>query len=102
MFVSDLYLFPLKISFGSVVLPCKRVWIDFASWYFTVWSAQADLRAPSREGLRWGVSADVESLAWDPHSSNLFMVITLFCTTWATVVKSKLSLVMCLCFRVGT
>lgn len=33
-----------------------------------------DLREPSRPGLKWAVAADVESLAWDPHTGHSFVV----------------------------
>lgn len=33
-----------------------------------------DLREPSRTGLKWAVAADVESLAWDPHTGHSFVV----------------------------
>ncbi|KAJ7521763.1 hypothetical protein O6H91_19G066800 [Diphasiastrum complanatum] len=33
-----------------------------------------DMRAPAHDGIRWNVPADVESLAWDPHFSQYFIV----------------------------
>ncbi|CAN1273878.1 Uncharacterized WD repeat-containing protein C17D11.16 [Linum perenne] len=33
-----------------------------------------DGRNPTSRGIRWSVAADVESLAWDPHSSHSFVV----------------------------
>ncbi|CAI0453458.1 unnamed protein product [Linum tenue] len=33
-----------------------------------------DARIPTHPGFRWSVAADVESLAWDPHSSHSFVV----------------------------
>ncbi|KAH7430339.1 hypothetical protein KP509_09G094400 [Ceratopteris richardii] len=36
--------------------------------------ALTDMRAPAHDGVRWPVSADVESLAWDPHTSHYFVV----------------------------
>ncbi|KAI3419552.1 WD_REPEATS_REGION domain-containing protein [Psidium guajava] len=33
-----------------------------------------DGRIPSHSGYRWSVTADVESLAWDPHSEHSFVV----------------------------
>ncbi|CAI5987764.1 unnamed protein product [Closterium sp. NIES-64] len=35
---------------------------------------QTDVRSPDATVLRWGVSADVEALAWDPHDSTRFVV----------------------------
>ena len=35
---------------------------------------QADVRAPSAAALRWEAPADVEALAWDPHSPTCFAV----------------------------
>ncbi|CAI0453456.1 unnamed protein product [Linum tenue] len=32
-----------------------------------------DARIPTHPGFRWSVAADVESLAWDPHSSHSFV-----------------------------
>ncbi|CAN1273879.1 Periodic tryptophan protein 1 homolog [Linum perenne] len=38
-----------------------------------------DGRNPTSRGIRWSVAADVESLAWDPHSSHSFVVsVSLF------------------------
>ncbi|CAN1353080.1 Uncharacterized WD repeat-containing protein C17D11.16, partial [Linum perenne] len=37
-------------------------------------SAQKDGRNTTSPGIRWSVAADVESLAWDPHSSHSFVV----------------------------
>ncbi|CAI5527619.1 unnamed protein product [Closterium sp. Naga37s-1] len=36
--------------------------------------SQTDVRSPDATVLRWGVSADVEALAWDPHDSTRFVV----------------------------
>ncbi|CAI5516664.1 unnamed protein product [Closterium sp. Naga37s-1] len=36
--------------------------------------SQTDVRSPDATVLRWGVSADVEALAWDPHESTRFVV----------------------------
>ncbi|KAI6668499.1 hypothetical protein NL676_013486 [Syzygium grande] len=36
-----------------------------------------DGRIPSHSGYRWSVMADVESLAWDPHSEHSFVVCPL-------------------------
>ncbi|GFP81995.1 periodic tryptophan protein 1 homolog [Phtheirospermum japonicum] len=33
-----------------------------------------DGRLPSHSGFRWSVAADVESLAWDPHTEHSFVV----------------------------
>ncbi|KNA06714.1 hypothetical protein SOVF_178500 [Spinacia oleracea] len=33
-----------------------------------------DMRNPSHSGYRWSVAADVESLAWDPHTGHSFVV----------------------------
>uniref|UniRef100_A0A0D6R4C8 Anaphase-promoting complex subunit 4-like WD40 domain-containing protein n=1 Tax=Araucaria cunninghamii TaxID=56994 RepID=A0A0D6R4C8_ARACU len=33
-----------------------------------------DMRAPTHPGIRWPVPADVESLAWDPHTDHSFVV----------------------------
>ncbi|KAL3648834.1 hypothetical protein CASFOL_005237 [Castilleja foliolosa] len=33
-----------------------------------------DGRVPSHSGFRWSVAADVESLAWDPHTEHSFVV----------------------------
>ncbi|KAI5680273.1 hypothetical protein M9H77_01500 [Catharanthus roseus] len=33
-----------------------------------------DGRIPSHDGLKWFVAADVESLAWDPHTEHSFVV----------------------------
>ncbi|XP_059066869.1 uncharacterized WD repeat-containing protein C17D11.16 isoform X2 [Cryptomeria japonica] len=33
-----------------------------------------DMRAPTHPGVRWLVPADVESLAWDPHTDHSFVV----------------------------
>ncbi|KAF9678267.1 hypothetical protein SADUNF_Sadunf07G0017100 [Salix dunnii] len=33
-----------------------------------------DGRVPSDPGFKWSVTADVESLAWDPHDKHLFVV----------------------------
>lgn len=35
---------------------------------------QMDMRAPTHKGVKWSVSADVEALAWDPHTSHSFVV----------------------------
>lgn len=35
---------------------------------------QKDMRNPSHSGYRWSVAADVESLAWDPHTGHSFVV----------------------------
>jgi len=35
---------------------------------------QKDGRKPSHSGYKFSVGADVESLAWDPHSEHLFVV----------------------------
>ena len=32
---------------------------------------------PTHSGYKWTVTADVESLAWDPHSENSFVVCDL-------------------------
>lgn len=32
---------------------------------------------PEHSGYKWSVTADVESLAWDPHNQNLFVVSAL-------------------------
>ncbi|KAI5588501.1 hypothetical protein BDE02_05G102200 [Populus trichocarpa] len=37
-------------------------------------SVVMDGRAPSDPGFKWSVTADVESLAWDPHDKHLFVV----------------------------
>lgn len=34
------------------------------------------MRVPDGEALRWDVSADVEALAWAPHSPTTFLVST--------------------------
>lgn len=36
---------------------------------------QMDMRFPSHTGIKSAVTADVESLAWDPHDQNSFVVI---------------------------
>ncbi|KAI9806889.1 MAG: hypothetical protein M1833_002547 [Piccolia ochrophora] len=36
----------------------------------------ADMRAPEAKVPRWGVESDVESVKWDPHDSNLFLIST--------------------------
>lgn len=36
---------------------------------------QIDGRAPGNKAIWWAVSADVESLAWDPHTEHSFVVI---------------------------
>lgn len=36
--------------------------------------ALTDMRAPQAPAIRWSVAADVESLAWDPHTSHTFLV----------------------------
>ena len=33
-----------------------------------------DGRMPSHSGYKWSVTADVESLAWDPHTEHSFVV----------------------------
>lgn len=33
-----------------------------------------DMRAPTHKGIKWPVSADVECLAWDPHTAHSFVV----------------------------
>lgn len=35
---------------------------------------QRDGKMPSHSGYKWSVPADVESLAWDPHSEHSFVV----------------------------
>ncbi|CAI5466651.1 unnamed protein product [Closterium sp. Yama58-4] len=40
----------------------------------TLFPFQTDVRSPDATVLRWGVSADVEALAWDPHDSTRFVV----------------------------
>ncbi|CAI5491633.1 unnamed protein product [Closterium sp. Naga37s-1] len=40
----------------------------------TLFLPQTDVRSPDATVLRWGVSADVEALAWDPHDSTRFVV----------------------------
>lgn len=37
-------------------------------------SLQKDGRIPTHPGFKWSVTADVESLAWDPHSNHSFVV----------------------------
>lgn len=36
--------------------------------------ALTDMRAPQAAAIRWSVSADVEYLAWDPHTPHTFIV----------------------------
>ncbi|KAL2635253.1 hypothetical protein R1flu_006732 [Riccia fluitans] len=36
--------------------------------------AIVDGRAPDQNAIWWGVGADVESLAWDPHTEHIFVV----------------------------
>lgn len=36
--------------------------------------ALMDMRAPAAAAIRWSLSADVECLAWDPHTSHTFLV----------------------------
>ncbi|KAL9269543.1 putative WD repeat-containing protein, partial [Drosera capensis] len=33
-----------------------------------------DVRKPSHSGYKWSIPADVESLAWDPHTESSFIV----------------------------
>ncbi|KAL6007138.1 hypothetical protein ACLOJK_032634 [Asimina triloba] len=35
---------------------------------------QMDMKAPSQSRAKWSVTADVESLAWDPHNEHFFVV----------------------------
>lgn len=35
---------------------------------------QKDGRNPAHSGYKWLVTADVESLAWDPHTEHMFVV----------------------------
>ncbi|KAK1430776.1 hypothetical protein QVD17_13774 [Tagetes erecta] len=36
-------------------------------------TVKRDVRVPTHSGFKWSVSADVESLAWDPHDQHLFV-----------------------------
>lgn len=38
---------------------------------------QKDGRQPEHSGFKWSVAADVESVAWDPHTEYSFVVCDL-------------------------
>lgn len=38
------------------------------------YALQKDARISTHSGFKWSVAADVESLAWDPHTEHSFVV----------------------------
>jgi len=42
--------------------------------YFDISALQKDGRITAHSGYKWSVAADVESLAWDPHTEHSFVV----------------------------
>jgi periodic tryptophan protein 1 len=42
--------------------------------YFDISELQKDGRIPEHSSYKWSVAADLESLAWDPHTEHSFVV----------------------------